>query len=159
MVSSPPELRAMARSSARRASVDSAESELRSPSRIAARLNSAFELNPSTSIAARSPAAKSAGTGTLQVSLAERRFFLALQQAVSPHLHVCPEVRVADLTLCPSTPARWHSVPRGAWHRAHYRPEIPLIRIMPAVTPRHARPDARVDPCAIRVLDPVLTAR
>lgn len=51
------------------------------------------------------------------VSLAERRFFLALQRAVSPHLHVCPKVRVADVILCPA--ALWKRF-GGAISQKHF---------------------------------------
>ena len=51
------------------------------------------------------------------VSLAERRFFLALQRAVSPHLHICPKVRVADVILCP--PALWKRF-GGAISQKHF---------------------------------------
>ncbi len=51
------------------------------------------------------------------VSLAERRFFLSLQAAVSPYLHVCPKVRVADVILCP--PQLWKRY-GGAISQKHF---------------------------------------
>jgi hypothetical protein len=51
------------------------------------------------------------------LSLAERRFFLALRDALSPHFHICPKVRVADVIHCP--PDLWKRF-GGAISQKHF---------------------------------------
>lgn len=51
------------------------------------------------------------------LTLAERRFFLALREALSPYFHICPKVRVADVIHCP--PDLWRRF-GGAISQKHF---------------------------------------
>jgi len=51
------------------------------------------------------------------LTLAERRFFLALRESLSPYFHICPKVRVADVIHCP--PDLWNRF-GGAISQKHF---------------------------------------